>query len=71
LFVENNFTLFTQGCIVSAGTPDLSGRAFNHADPLPHECGVPLQCPFEPRFLSQRRKTRQFTAMQIETAAPN
>jgi hypothetical protein len=34
-----------QSCIVSEGTPDLSGRAFNHAGPLPHECGVPSQCP--------------------------
>src|SRR5664279_378174 len=33
-----------QKCIISAGTPDLSGRALHHADPLPHECGVPLQC---------------------------
>jgi hypothetical protein len=34
-----------QSCIVSEGTPDLFGRAFNHAGPLPHECGVPSQCP--------------------------
>jgi len=34
-----------QSCLVSAGTPDLSGRAFHHAGPLPHECGVPPQCP--------------------------
>jgi hypothetical protein len=38
-----------QSCIVSEGTPDLSGRAFNHAGPLPHECGVPLQYPGAPR----------------------
>jgi len=24
-------------------TPDSSGRAFDQAVPLPHECGVPLQ----------------------------
>jgi hypothetical protein len=71
LFVENNFLLFAQARIVLAGTPDLSGRVFNHADPLPHECGVPPQCPVAPRFLSQRRKMRQFTTMQTETAAPN
>jgi cytochrome c oxidase cbb3-type subunit I len=29
----------------SDGTPDLSGRTFNHAGSLPHECGVPLACP--------------------------
>jgi hypothetical protein len=29
--------------IISAGTPDLSGRAFNHVSLLPHECGVPPQ----------------------------
>jgi hypothetical protein len=34
-----------QSCIVSEGTPDLSGRAFHHADPLPHECGVPVAVP--------------------------
>ena len=37
-----------QNCIVSAGTPELSGRAFNYACPLPHECGVPPQCPVAP-----------------------
>jgi hypothetical protein len=31
-----------QSCVVSEGTPDLSGRAFNHAGLLPHECGVPI-----------------------------
>ena len=34
--------------IVSAGTPDLSGRMFNCACSLPHECGVPPQCPVSP-----------------------
>jgi len=38
-----------QSCIVSAGTPDLSGRAFKHVSPLPHECGVPPQCPVAPQ----------------------
>jgi hypothetical protein len=35
--------------IVSAGTPDLSGRMLNGAGSLPHECGVPPQCPVAPR----------------------
>jgi hypothetical protein len=34
--------------IVSAGTPDLSGRMLNYAGSLPHECGVPPQCPVAP-----------------------
>ena len=36
--------------IVLAGTPDLSGRMLNGAGSLPHECGVPPQCPVTPFF---------------------
>jgi hypothetical protein len=34
------------GCIVSAGTPDSSGRTFNHTCLLPHECGVSVAVPW-------------------------
>jgi len=34
--------------IVSAGTPDLSGRMLNDTGSLPHECGVPPQRPVAP-----------------------
>jgi len=30
-----------RSCLVAEGTPDLSGRAFDFAGPLPHQCGVP------------------------------
>jgi hypothetical protein len=35
----------TNKAAFSEGTPDLSGRAFNHAGSLPHECGVPVAVP--------------------------
>jgi hypothetical protein len=50
-----------QSGIVSKGTPDLSGRAFNHADLLPHKCGVPSQRPgaAQRNFSSRRDSLRR------------
>jgi hypothetical protein len=39
---EHTWTLRQTKLHRSEGTPDLSGRAFNHAGLLPHECGVPI-----------------------------
>ena len=43
-------------CIITAGTPDLSGRTLNCTGLLPHECGVPpAMSPAFPFFTDKPR----------------
>jgi hypothetical protein len=65
-----------QSDIVPEGTPDLSGRALNYPNLLPHECGVPTQCPGESReglcifTFSTREFSSNFVACIVNPSKP-